>query len=114
MADYFLEVKGKKIHCLSNDLSGQPKVLLFHGARFNANTWNQVSTLKSLKEIGVPAVAVDFPGYGLSERGSWNDLSEFIKDLLQAMDLERPVLLGPSMGGNAVLKYAIKYDQVSG
>ena len=114
MAELSVNVKGTRIHYLNNDLSEKPRIVMFHGARFNAETWNQVGTLTRLKEARIPGIAVDFPGYGKSERGRWGDLGEFIGDLLEEMGLAEAVLLGPSMGGHAVLSYAVKRGKFSG
>ncbi|BCS91752.1 alpha/beta fold hydrolase [Metallosphaera javensis (ex Sakai et al. 2022)] len=114
MTDGFVRVKGIKIHYIDNDMSQSPRIVMFHGARFNAETWNQVGTLSQLKESGIPGIAVDFPGYGKSERGKWGNLGEFIGDFLDSMGLREPVLLGPSMGGNAVLRYAVNQGKFSG
>ncbi|MEM4076389.1 MAG: alpha/beta hydrolase, partial [Metallosphaera sp.] len=113
MSERYFEIRGKKIRYIDNNVKGNRKLILFHGARFNANTWLTTGTLQYLETEGIPSLAVDFPGYGKSETG-WDDLAEFIKDLIAESELETPVLLGPSMGGNAVLRYALRYDRVSG
>lgn len=114
MLNRFVDVRGRRIHCVSNGVEGGLRLVLLHGARFSAETWVRIGTLKYLADRGIPSIAVDFPGYGKSEEGVWGDLSEFVRDFLDAMGLMEPVLLGASMGGHAALRYATRYDHVSG
>ncbi|MFP3164552.1 MAG: alpha/beta hydrolase [Acidianus sp.] len=113
LEDKFIEVKGAKIHYLEEG-SGRP-VVLHHGARFNAYTWKEVGTISAIAEVGYRAISIDFPGFGKSEEGNFSSLSEFIGDFIDTMKLEKPILLGASMGGEAVLGYAVDHaDKLGG
>jgi len=76
---------------------GTPVVLL-HGAKFQATTWKGTGTLEVLSGKGYRAIAVDLPGYGESEAGR-PDAATWLKDFLDALELERPVVVSPSMSG---------------
>ncbi|QKQ99601.1 alpha/beta hydrolase [Metallosphaera tengchongensis] len=104
----FVNVRGHKIRTLTNGLGSE--VMLLHGARFTADTWEQVGTLRRLEEEGIGATAVDFPGYGKSEKGTWNDLGDFLEDLISVLGVRDPVLLGPSMAGRVALRYSLKRE----
>jgi Predicted hydrolases or acyltransferases (alpha/beta hydrolase superfamily) len=105
MPEEFITVKGARIRVIRE---GQGKtVFLFHGARFTADTWVSTGTVKAIADAGFQAISVDFPGYGKSERGNYTILSEFIRDLVQTLGVTRAYYLGASMGGEAVLGFAL-------
>ncbi|EZQ04697.1 2-hydroxy-6-oxo-6-phenylhexa-2,4-dienoate hydrolase [Candidatus Acidianus copahuensis] len=101
----FIEINGARIHYLEQG-SGKA-VVLHHGARFNARTWEEVGTISTIADAGFRAISIDFPGFGKSTNGKFNSLSEFIGSFVDEMKLEKPVLLGASMGGEAVLEYSV-------
>jgi len=107
--DKFIEINGSKIHYIQSG-SGDP-VILFHGSRFNAYTWKETNTLDSVAKAGFRAISVDFPGYGKSERGKFTSLSDFIYDFIFSLSLNKPFLLGASMGGEAVLSYSVYHPK---
>ena len=54
------------IHFLqSGNQEGIP-VILLHGMKFQAATWEELGTLERLSEEGFRAIAVDMPGFGKS------------------------------------------------
>ncbi|MGC8608282.1 MAG: alpha/beta fold hydrolase [Thermoplasmata archaeon] len=113
MNDGQMLVKGIKIHYIE-DGEGDP-VMLFHGSRFKAETWKDTGTIAAVSSSGKKAIAVDFPGYGQSEGGTFNSLDVFIEELMGAMKIDRAILMGASMGGNAVIDMAVNNpDMVSG
>ncbi len=101
----YVNVKGTKIRVIEKG-DGKP-VFLFHGARFNAETWVSTGTVDAIANAGFKAISVDFPGYGKSERGGYTVLSEFIKDLIATYGVSKAYYLGASMGGEAVLGFAV-------
>ncbi|MCQ4344785.1 MAG: alpha/beta hydrolase [Sulfolobaceae archaeon] len=105
MSEEFITVKGARIRVIREG-QGKP-VFLFHGARFTADTWVSTGTVKAIADAGFQAISVDFPGYGKSERGNYTILSEFIRDLVQTLGVTRAYYLGASMGGEAVLGFAL-------
>ncbi len=107
-----VEVNGVKIHYLEKG-NGRP-FLLFHGARFNAFTYKETGTIDAIAEANFKAISVDFPGYGKSSSGNFGGLSEFINSFIETLKIKEPVLLGASMGGEAVLGFAVKYPEKVG
>jgi len=105
MPEEFITVKGARIRVIREG-QGKP-VFLFHGARFTADTWVSTGTVEAIADAGFQAISVDFPGYGKSERGNYTILSEFIRDLVQTLGVTRAYYLGASMGGEAVLGFAL-------
>lgn len=101
----FINVKSAKIRVIERG-DGKP-VFLFHGARFNAETWVSTGTVDAIADAGFRAISVDFPGFGKSERGGYTVLSDFIKDLVSYYGVNKAYYLGASMGGEAVLGFAV-------
>ncbi len=109
MPEKFINVKGAKIRVIEEG-EGKP-VFLFHGARFNAETWVNTGTVNAIAQAGFKAISVDFPGYGKSERGNYTILSEFIRDLVYTLGVSKAYYLGASMGGEAVLGFALNVPE---
>jgi pimeloyl-ACP methyl ester carboxylesterase len=99
-------VEGSKVHyLLQGEENGRPVVLL-HGASFNSATWKQIGTMGALAPAGFKVFAVDLPGFGESEEG---DLSSdgWLRDFLDAMKIEKPVIVSPSMSGRYALPLVV-------
>ena len=91
-------IQRARIHYLETGPPGSDSVLLLHGASFSAQTWKELGTLTLLAEQEFRAVAVDLPGFGQSESLS-GTTGAFLLELIDHLDLKRPVLVSPSMSG---------------
>lgn len=89
---------------------GDKTIVLLHG-------WGQ--NIEMMKPVGdrLPGhriIILDLPGYGLSNEPDsvWTiyDYVECVKDLLQALKVKNPILIGHSFGGKISLAFASKYD----
>ena len=102
--------------CLHVLEAGEPEgkdVVLLHGMKFNAATWHELGTLEKLSAAGYHSLALDMPGFGGSavcEKSQDSVLSEFI---IQG-ELDRPILIGPSMGGRIALEFALNHPGILG
>jgi pimeloyl-ACP methyl ester carboxylesterase len=101
-----VRVGSTEVHVRRAGEPGAPGVLLLHGARFSSADWEGLGTLAALAGAGFQAVAVDLPGYGESPPHETPVPEEFLGELLAALDLERPVLVSPSMSGRFGLAFA--------
>lgn len=101
------------VHCLTGGNRGTKDILLLHGKKFNADTWRDLRTLHELGEAGFHAVALDMPGYGKSPAAEIDEKT-VIRSFIQAEQLDRPILLGPSMGGEIALEFALAHPQLVG
>jgi len=101
------------------DDPGDAAFLLLHG--FGANTRSWASTLPWLSEGGL-AVAFDRPAFGLTERpsGRWTaDANPYgpaaqvatAIGVLDALGIERAVLVGHSAGGSIALQAALAHPE---
>jgi len=94
----FLTVDGAKVHYLAIGPGNGRPVVLLHGASFTAETWRQIGTLEVLAEAGYLAIAVDLPGYGKSEP-LLGAPETWLGKLLDALNVNKPVVVSPSMSG---------------
>ena len=77
-------------------------VLLLHGGGGDVSTWN---TLAPLLAVDFRVVAYDARGHGRSDAVK-GDFVDDIGVVARAVQLERPLLVGHSMGGANALRYA--------
>ena len=96
---------------------GMP-VVLIHGTLAWAETWRDIAG--PLGDAGFRVIAPDIPPFGLSQRPQDADYSRtaqahIINAFMDAMALERPVLVGHSFGGGATVEAAaMRGDNIRG
>jgi pimeloyl-ACP methyl ester carboxylesterase len=94
-----------------------PTFLLVHGLASNSLMWTGVG--RRLADAGYHAVAVDLRGHGRSDKpDDGYDMASVADDvalLIDALDLDRPIVAGQSWGGNVVIELAHRHgDKVRG
>lgn len=87
-----------------------PAILAVHGYPGSSRDWRWLAPVLS---PAVPFVRVDMPGFGVSPLKSWPGVSlesrgELLEALLDALDLDRVVLLSHSLGASGVLALAAR------
>ena len=103
-----------EIHYLEAGKPGKRDILLLHGKKFNARTWQELGTLKVLAQCGYRAAAVDMPGYGNSPEGDMSP-GQVLKSFISQREYDRPIVVGPSMGGRISLEFCLNNpDQIGG
>ena len=105
----FGDVDGVRLHWRQRQLdapAGRPLVVLLHG--FGGSTFSWRTTLDALEHKGLPAVAVDLPPFGYSERTgrgpAWHELVLGLADRLAPS--RRLVVVGHSMGAGVAAEAA--------
>lgn len=114
----FQEIDGVKIAFRVNEggLVGGRKTLFFvHGSAGDHTAWEgQYAGMED--EFNM--VAVDLPGHGQSGGRGEREIAlyaKWVKKMVEALGLRRPVLAGHSLGAAIVLELAIRYgDMLSG
>jgi pimeloyl-ACP methyl ester carboxylesterase len=100
---------GRQVHVIEAG-AGDPLVMLHPGGTSSLLFLPLIERL-----TGVHAIAVDRPGFGLSDpidftRDSFrSDVVTWISQVLDALDLEQTALLGSSMGGTWSLWFALEH-----
>jgi len=113
IAEKNIDIDGCAIHLLEAGEPAGREVVLLHGLKFQASTWQQTGTLATLAEAGCRAVALDMPGFGGSPACDTAQ-EQVLSGVIRTETAGRPVLLGPSMGGRTALEFAISHpEQIS-
>lgn len=103
------EVDSIKVHYLeSGPPTGLP-VLLLHGGRYQAETWRETGTLKALSAEGYHVLAVDLPGFGKTPKTQTKP-DTWLGKLIDALHLDRPVVVSPSMSGRFAMPYVVAHS----
>jgi pimeloyl-ACP methyl ester carboxylesterase len=92
---------------------GQPLIIL-HGLFGQSDNWNSLA--KEFSEKGFEVYTVDQRNHGLSphdEEMSFQAMSEDLFELINDLNLKKPVLLGHSLGGKTVMQFAIDHPGIA-
>lgn len=95
-----VQLRGRRVRYIEGGARGAPAVVMLHGIGRDHTQWSRLCrTLSRTRRV----VALDLPGFGLSEpiRGvsRWEEFAETILDLVALLDLGRVTLMGHSLGG---------------
>jgi pimeloyl-ACP methyl ester carboxylesterase len=103
-------LKDTKLHVDDTGGTGRP-VVLIHGWPLSGESW--ASTVPALQEAGYRVVTYDRRGFGRSDKPKtgygYDQLSDDLKSVLDALDLDDVTLVGFSMGGGEVARYVAKH-----
>ncbi|XP_059486204.1 putative protein-lysine deacylase ABHD14B isoform X2 [Neocloeon triangulifer] len=87
-------------------------ILLLHGRSFSSETWSKLGTISLFAALGNRVIAVDLPGYGKTEGEQYkSDRGKFISMLVTALDMQRLVVISPSMSGSYSIPYLTAYPE---
>jgi pimeloyl-ACP methyl ester carboxylesterase len=105
-----------RLHYLEWNSAAKPAIILLHGNSANAWWWRMAA--EPLAADGLRVAALDFRGHGDSEwvrppTYSPADYAGDIARLIESLELDRPVVAGHSMGGIAVLAFALEHPRLS-
>jgi pimeloyl-ACP methyl ester carboxylesterase len=112
----FVELSGSRIHYL--DRGSGPTLLLIHGLGGGVRTFTHSLVERLADEYRV--VVMDRPGCGYSTRATGDcarvsSQAETVSAFIDALELDRPVLVGHSLGGAVALTVSLEHpEQVRG
>ena len=111
--DEWIEVGKLRIHCLMAGQTDAP-VLLLHGGGYDSASLSYKLSIGAIsQDHGV--FAPDWPGYGDSDKPriaySTEYYVDFLRQLMDALGLEKAALVGISMGGAISLGFSLQSPQ---
>jgi len=113
----FVNIDGKKVHFYESKIeNAKDTLVLLHGKSFKAETWISINADSRINDMGVNFIAVDYPGWGLSEENNkfwpptdkYENASLFIEKFSNELNLLKFSLLGASFSGPFIVAYAYK------
>jgi len=112
----FLQLRsGLRVRAVERGESASPPVVLIPGWGCSVYTYNR--NMPALADAGFRVIAVDLKGHGLSDKPLASDeytiesLVEHLRDILDALELDRPALVGHSLGGSLIYHFASRYPE---
>ncbi|MCI0711332.1 MAG: alpha/beta hydrolase [Chloroflexi bacterium] len=110
----FIEVDGVTLYYETAGDPANPAVILIHG--FGASHFSYRLTLPALADAGYYAIAVDRPGFGLSDKPFNFDYSHAnqaaqIVHFMDALGIDTATVVGHSQGGNIAAHFALNYPE---
>jgi pimeloyl-ACP methyl ester carboxylesterase len=107
-----ITVHGRRTAFRRGGRSGREVVVLVHGIAGDSSEWSPV--LDRLGE-GFDVVAPDLAGHGESTRlrgdHSIGAFATWLRDLLQALGVEKATFVGHSLGGGVVMQFAYQFPE---
>ena len=104
-------VQGIRLHLLDwgQPDDGRPVLLLLHGGVVTARTWGPFCAMLAHK---YRLLALDMRGHGDSEwpadgEASHNTMAEDLRGVIQALGVERPIVVGHSVGGMLAMRLMV-------
>jgi branched-chain amino acid transport system permease protein len=105
-----IKVMGKEIFFIEKGI-GQA-ILYIHGNLGSHKWFSQVMDIEDFRTI-----ALDMPNFGFSdpmESSDIADYSEFLREFIRELQLEKPVVAGHSLGGAVAISLSVKYPDLPG
>lgn len=92
---------------------GTENIVLLHGAGSRADRWRR--NMPGLAAAGKHVYALDFPGHGFATKVPEFDYSTpgfaaIVKEALRQLDIDRPTLVGTSLGGHVAAYLAVRSE----
>lgn len=106
---------GLKVRVVERGDPESPPVVLVHGWGCSVYVFRR--NMPALAEAGFRVIAVDLKGHGLSDKPIAPDeytidsLVEHLRDILDALAIQRPALAGHSLGGSLIYHFASRYRE---
>ncbi|HEU5368154.1 MAG TPA: alpha/beta hydrolase [Ktedonobacterales bacterium] len=106
-----VNVRGIETHLFEGGSPDAPPLLYLHGTMLG-NLWLEYHQRLAAR---FHLFAPDTPGFGLTQRPDWmRDMSDYVlyfRDLLDTLGLERPIIVGHSLGGWMAVEVAVWFPE---
>lgn len=112
LVDEIIDFDEYSIHIKKAE-AARKSLLFLHGMKFNAQTWATLGTLEIVQNEGFGVCALDLPGFGESPQADVAPV-QVLKQVVLNQKLDKPILVGPSMGGKVSLDFAIAHPELVG
>ncbi|MCU0340050.1 MAG: alpha/beta fold hydrolase [Spirosomaceae bacterium] len=92
---------------------GHPLIIL-HGLFGSCDNWLTIS--KPIAENGFSVYAIDQRNHGRSPHApthTYPDMADDLYEFIQQQNLQKPILVGHSMGGKTVMQFAMRYPDLA-
>lgn len=100
-----IEINNLNINYIEKGPNSNTSILLLHGWGANIDSFNAIIEKLAIK---FKVYAIDFPGFGLSQKPNENyhveDYSKIILEFINMKKLKDVVLIGHSFGGRVIIK----------
>jgi pimeloyl-ACP methyl ester carboxylesterase len=106
---------GLRVRVVERGDPSAPPILLIHG--WGCTVYIFRRNMPALADAGYRVLAVDLKGHGLSDKPLGADeytidaLVEHVREIMDALRLERPALAGHSLGGSLAYHFASRYPE---
>ena len=109
-----IDISGCQVHTLQGGDKSKATLFFLHGKAFQAETWLELGTLQAVTDAGFSVIAIDLPGFGKTPDANLSP-ETVITGVMQAVDLKKMILVGPSMGGKIALEFTLAHpDSILG
>lgn len=106
---------GIRIRAVERGDPNSPPVVLVHG--WGCSVYVFRFSMPALAAAGFRTIAIDLKGHGLSDKPqraeeyTIDSLVDHLREVLDALGLDRPALAGHSLGGSLIYHFASKYPE---
>lgn len=104
---------GLRVRVVERGRSASRPILLVHGWGCTVYVFRRIMPV--LADAGFRVIAIDLKGHGLSDKPQQSEeytvdsLVEHLREVLDALGLQRPALAGHSLGGSLIYHFAARY-----
>lgn len=110
----FITLQNVAVYYEDKGDSDAPVVLLVHGLFGSTETWRY--NADAIANAGFRVIAFDRPGFGLSDKSdsfnySVSNQADLTAQLMDALDINRAVMVGHSAGANVMAHFAIRHPE---
>jgi pimeloyl-ACP methyl ester carboxylesterase len=112
VAELYALADTPKVTYVELNPEGEHTVVFLHGLGSYLKFWRY--QLDEFADDGWHVVAIDMVGYGKSDKPAsfpytMESMGDVVREVLKSANIERPILIGHSMGGHIALSYAIRF-----